>query len=811
MSKLRIFIEGKELDSLESVTVPITKQFEELSDPTVICNDYSKTVTVPLSKNNNEIFGHCYNPDRLIAAGDDDTPLVGIYFDPYKKLDCRLQWGDDVFFTGYAKMLKVTNNGYEVTINGELGKIFQELQKINIAEPSSEDYIDLSMFYREQFNSALVVDSFNNKPTYISELVEKTDENYNRNNIIAYTFNPFKPAEQFDNDNVLNNNTIVKITDILEAVQPTFETDTKTTIDSISDVITPMFYKKFLAESQIPCIPVNVLFLIFKYCAKQKNIDVYYDPSFFTEENKPYANMAMTLNTVQYNSAFQYVNLETTIRSDQSTDKSAYITPSINENIFYPITEDYSNFPVMPIEFDVKVKLDDRDWDKEFTFSDGMSATIKYRYLYKDNTKINVSSDYNVPANDYVSTVTRDETNKLINIHYVLLFSYSDFFTDQQKLHPDYTILQAAISFIYEGLSSTVLKYPYEYTVTSTFSKYNQQNIFITDHNVTIVDFWNNEVTLFDVILQMCKLFRIHIIYEDNKLKFLGNKTYFSDISVINKTNKINKTTFDINPLSFGEYKYVDFKFDEPYADLATKYEDYYKLQYGAKRLTTSYNFNDATNEIVFKNLRANMVGQLTYYSLESFIKEKTDFISIPGEVTAFFQDEDNCYENTFGVIGSMLTNIIFNGGIYKYHYLNNPTAVQYGNSTSLINPAIVDYSTFEQCNIISSTDSESVIYYFSAPLELYYQETSFKSDLPTLYDMYWKDYIDERYNIQNKKVTTYIKLTPQEFINFKFNQFWKIGNQIYIVNKIYDYDITSDKPTKVDLITVQNIEAYKN
>ena len=127
MSKLRIFIEGKELDSLESVTVPITKQFEELSDPTMICNDYSKTVTVPLSKNNNDIFGHCYNPDRLIAAGDDDTPLVGIYFDPYKKLDCRLQWGDDVFFTGYAKMLKVTNKGYEVTINGELGKIFQEL------------------------------------------------------------------------------------------------------------------------------------------------------------------------------------------------------------------------------------------------------------------------------------------------------------------------------------------------------------------------------------------------------------------------------------------------------------------------------------------------------------------------------------------------------------------------------------------------------------------------------------------------------------------------------------------------------------
>ena len=90
MSKLRIFIEGRELDTLDSVTVPIVKQFEELSDPTVICNDYSKTVTVPLSKNNNEVFGHAYNPNKRIVESDGTIPLVGIYFDPFKKLDFGL-------------------------------------------------------------------------------------------------------------------------------------------------------------------------------------------------------------------------------------------------------------------------------------------------------------------------------------------------------------------------------------------------------------------------------------------------------------------------------------------------------------------------------------------------------------------------------------------------------------------------------------------------------------------------------------------------------------------------------------------------
>lgn len=78
------------------------------------------------------------------------------------------------------------------------------------------------------------------------------------------------------------------------------------------------------------------------------------------------------------------------------------------------------------------------------------------------------------------------------------------------------------------------------------------------------------------------------------------------------------------------------------------------------------------------------------------------------------------------------------------------------------------------------------------------------------VFERFWQTYLNERYNTQNKKVTTYVRLSPSDFINFDFSQFWKIGNQIYIVNKIYDYDITSDKPTKVDLITVQDINAYK-
>ena len=57
--------------------------------------------------------------------------------------------------------------------------------------------------------------------------------------------------------------------------------------------------------------------------------------------------------------------------------------------------------------------------------------------------------------------------------------------------------------------------------------------------------------------------------------------------------------------------------------------------------------------------------------------------------------------------------------------------------------------------------------------------------------------------------MTCYLRLTPKDWIDFKFNHFVKIDNVLYIVNHIYDYDITSSDSTKVDLITITDVNGY--
>lgn len=70
-----------------------------------------------------------------------------------------------------------------------------------------------------------------------------------------------------------------------------------------------------------------------------------------------------------------------------------------------------------------------------------------------------------------------------------------------------------------------------------------------------------------------------------------------------------------------------------------------------------------------------------------------------------------------------------------------------------------------------------------------------------------WKNYLNEIFNINNKKVTCYIRMSYPEFINFKFNQLFVIDNNVFLVNKIMDFNPNSTEPTKVELLQISDVK----
>ena len=875
MSKLRIFIEGKELDSLESVTVPITKQFEELSNPTVICNDYSKTVTVPLSKNNNAIFGHCYNPDRLIAAGDEDTPLVGIYFDPYKKLDCRLQWGDDAFFTGYAKMLKVTNNGYEVTINGELGKIFQDLQKITFDKSKYEDeediekyWIDGSKYVNTKINKELVYKCWNSEQDDYT-LRETTDSNYDITDIIG-----FIPNNSYSND---FDYSIFEFYDTSEGYcQKKYEKymedkiyDGKSFYDQyniepssiIKDGFFPEQAKEWRSYNQIPFIYWNKFWQIFRKKAEELTGYSWYYPNL--EENSVFKNLAITIQSrdeiVSDTEVEKVSDFSLSLKTDMSVDLNydadqqivSYI-PTIAEGSKYVDSEalDPGDGQILlKIKPYIKLRLYNNigytatslGFTIPYTTVTGVVNTtsygaLKFRWMYGSETlleyyivddsdaaynlyhkvfpKANIlrvsQQKVNVPSGSYIDIIlgvlsndlyikTNSESHRIILrvTAYNLTSDYSHSLTDK--------VLFFGTS---EGYS-----FPDRYAKTQSLiisegDDFTWQKVFFrSNDSFTLNDICNLD---FSNILDWCKRYRIDIKVDELYKKIIfSNKV--SDISIIDKTADIDiSNTFDISPITFDK-RYVLFDYNDTETKLSQLYVDTYGLQYGAKKITTNYSFN-AEEEKLFEKTTPSILYTPSYIYWD-------DIKTYPANITY------NTYKNIFIDLRDKDGNTTKSSNMYFYPQktaIAGKTSVFISDDTELmrrtntycyIDPSssympYINTTYWTEPNLIDYTNTACCL--FEKPVKNYTYNNSYFDNSYTVFDGYWKTYIEERYNIQNKKITTYVRLTPQDFINFKFNQFWKIGNQIYIVNKIYDYDITSDKPTKVDLITVQNIEAYK-
>ena len=316
--KTQLFIENFEIELNEGVQFLLNKEFDDLSNPTVIINDWSKTISIPFTEKNNKIFGYIYNQNRVIVSDGTNTGYtkMGIYFDPTKKLDFRLVYDNFVLMEGYAKMIdiKMTDytGTYNITLNGQLGKIFQELKKITFdtttedtkylihGEDYVEEYIDRNLVYNNWISSG---------QTNVN-LMKKDNPNYNINDILGWAPNN-SFSEGFDYKTYLINTTTTNLfTNQLENVN--FKGSTG--IDPgtvIPNGLLPREIGEYRSYLQLPFIYWNKLFQIFQ--AKAEEITGYtfdYDSTFFNTSNPDWYKLVYILknwnvkNGVDYNDLY---------------------------------------------------------------------------------------------------------------------------------------------------------------------------------------------------------------------------------------------------------------------------------------------------------------------------------------------------------------------------------------------------------------------------------------------------------------------------------------------------------------------------
>ena len=866
----RLFIENQEVELNGSTSFPITKTFEDLSDPTAIISDWSKTVSIPFTESNNKLFGHIYNPDKAIIAGGSN---VGVYFDPTKKLSFRLEYMDSVVMSGYAKMATIKrskNSGsYEVNLFGELGKVFQEMKLITFDQTTTDDkYLINGARYVDGYITKELVQSCWGQNQSNLNLVDKYYYQLNTDGTQKKTLNlsykttdyiNFAPNNSFSKDfdyktyqlGVSRSKTFAETLDDSFAEKTGLSGETV-----IGEGLLPRDIGEFRSYLQLPYIYFNKLFQIFNEKVKTvTGYTPYLDWSWFNEANPYWKDLVYMLqplasesgnniknsyvynlnnseiNWTSYNGTYNYAtekNIPITVNSASSAEtvermdfSTGYIELELNDVI---------RFEQVSLDFCVLGRQGSSSYPNIYWNADN-ALFVNVHLVQDDGTKLggkNIMCYYTgtsnttikslVPAMDVVcglesnasSTAVlsgRSEKGWKFSVGISDMTAINSYTNRKCKLAITTKWLYNNNNPIGLGTASTTVSLVPTGLVLGTEVKENHKKSY---SYFTLNDLWNNEYNVFDQILNYCKLFRIGVFVDDKskQIKYIPYSTFFKDYTVEDWTDKLDLSKdFVIQPV-ITDSKFLLFNYKDNPTARNGEYKKKYGVNYGEMRLNTDYQFNSETKKL-FPETNVGIVACNNVLSWSNIYSDQNVIYSVSkNEAFVENKDKDRKEVDVFG-------QLFFDDGINNFDTdpninlrpvcLSDDTVLQTSSNKFFYaqNVGSIKATTYPKLSI----SKDDYLCLFTKPKENY--TFSDLSKAKGIYEIFWKDYLNERYNVQNKLVSCYLRLKPIDYINFSFNKFVTIQNQLYMVNKIYDYDITSNGSTKVDLITIQDVKGY--
>ena len=127
MLPIELYIGDMKVDLNDDSLILFNWQESDLSNPTIIKNGYSKTITLEGTDNNNEIFGHFWDLERMQEYGG----ATRTAYNPSYRVPFKLFYNGSVYEQGYVKLQKITTankvHKYEIGLYGGLGTFLYNL------------------------------------------------------------------------------------------------------------------------------------------------------------------------------------------------------------------------------------------------------------------------------------------------------------------------------------------------------------------------------------------------------------------------------------------------------------------------------------------------------------------------------------------------------------------------------------------------------------------------------------------------------------------------------------------------------------
>ena len=837
---IQLFLDNKEVDLGQDVTIPMNKTYSNLFSPSEIIIDYSKEIQIPITQNNNRILGNAYRLDRRIVEG---TNNIGYHLDPTKRIPAKLVYNGKTILDGYAKFVSAsysnTSKHYNLNLFGAIGDVIKKLMSVTtskslLPDGLGEEYVLDDNLSGKYLNSEYVYNSWVNEDN-------KTGSNVSDYDIIGFApshrgFYPdFASDKAIDFDVLTGEQSIRPISELLEAIW-SYKGYDYTAKDIVGEGFKDYMMGEFRACMMKPYIYINQLFRMYQnQCRKLSDYKITLDGDWFNDANPYWSKMCYMLDFIDSKGSDDSNTV--TLLSSSSKAIHSYTTTNYAEVHFHLIDTvpsskvTSSTITTSPITL-VLEGNHTSSIKGDLKLTDGVVIKITANVSTKASDGSLISKDFfywtSIGTNVVPPGGSFTEKNYVPN-------SFVQF-TEGSSYKTKYTITIPGLwmegvqnsyvgTFIAAALEKSNSASIWSFTTSSNTTKIIpkmgdsnftleadiiQQNNWRTSTKVKLSDLYMKEDPLFKTLIDYTKMFGLiwDIDYDTKTINILDKRKYFKNYKIENWSDMIDRSRdLIIEPNTIGT-KFIKFNYDDVDGYRYNGYKNKYGLNYGEKFLSSKYEFNNDTLDL-FSGIYPSSTSNKTYIPLSDLttwngvgaLTEKIEPIKL---IDAEDTDESSAIS---------INNWYFRGknAFGPYRWITNDTNIMFTNNEFCYFWNLFVSESNYLTNSIPTFDvaiEHNGVYYgclFGTPKEDYTNDklpTSAKNKY--IYDLFWKNYIGEIYG-HNKKVTAYFNITPEQYQQFKFNTLIRLDNQLFLVNKISDFDINAQTSTKCELIQINN------
>lgn len=725
MNNIHLYIGNTEVEFDTAPEILYTYQVDELTNPTIVKNSFSKTITVRGTKANNKLFGHYWNVERTQVGGSGNAD--GVYFNASKKMGFQLFVDTELYEQGYVKLDEVRrvdgNYEYDITLYGGLGDFFYNL---SINDDGNEMKLsDLNFDYDIDFTINL--DTV--KTAWDSLKNNRQDKWQTINFMPAYNGIP----EDFEADKMLIDTKSTNLAKTKSEDGKTYKTRENWVMAELPDEMTEWETRDLRSYLQRPCIRMKE---IVKACCNPDNnggYSVELDSDFFNENNPYWEQTWLSLPMIQaleYDSGEQTLNGAKLMAGTTTGDTEGYM--------YQPLTFDMGEFPssvVSRISLNAVInpsvgnrntsyvwfwnwngdsyhtgwwcvgslfcQLIAKNGDTVVGASDVYNLTTPIRHngklYYGDNTDYTEGHAYSPYMGKTIYNVLGDFrsggfTKENASSPATFTFTITGLTTNVTSLEMVYywgaskdklkKTSGAATTFqtIYDdgwvshNMTSTTSSDPSKMKMelkSSTLKAVMGGTIGRTGTEVTKSLILNTEASPADYLLSYCKMFGLYFsksLYED-KIYIQTRKSFYDRTKVTDISNEVDYSKgVTITPIAF-DAKWVQFSQEQDDTQFVTEYNTTKGVVYGSKVLNTGYEFDSEKKELLEGNVIRSAIEGLerskyfTCYNNDSKVRPFFGY----GMKYNLYNGDDTIEVNGTNSIGSNLLGINEEDGMKYY------------------------------------------------------------------------------------------------------------------------------------------------